>query len=374
MGDPDGGGLVVRAAVLRRAGADLSIEDIPLAYPRSGEVLVRIEATGVCHSDLSVIRGKVSATLPLVPGHEAAGVVEWIGAGVERVVTGDRVALSWAPNCGDCFYCARDHPTLCTVYGTAAGHGALWDGSSRLGTDGSIRHYSCISSFAEYAVVPEAACVRLPDAVPFAIGALVGCAVTTGFGAVVNDAAVLAGESVAVLGIGGVGINALQAAAYAGARTIVAIDIDPAKAAAAQSFGATDFVDARDVDAAMLVHRLTGGRGVDHAIECTGHTEAVQLAYAATRPAGNVVVVGIAPTHANIVIPATGFPGSKKRIIGSIYGGGRPADDFHRIFELYLAGKLHLDRQLSATMSLEEVNVALRLMESGTTGRIMLKP
>jgi Zn-dependent alcohol dehydrogenase len=284
------------------------------------------------------------------------------------------VALSWAPNCGDCFYCEREHPTLCTVYGAAAGQGALWDGSRRLGANGSIHHYSCISSFAERAVVPEAACVPLPDAVPFAIGALVGCAVTTGFGAVVNDADVRAGDSVAVLGIGGIGINALQAAALAGARTIVAIDIDPAKATIARSFGATDFVDAREASAATLVLAMTEGRGVDHAIECTGHPTAVQLAYAATRPAGTVIIVGIAPKDANIVIPATGFPGSKKRVIGSIYGGGVPADDFRRIFGLYLAGNLDLDRQLGATMRLSDVNAPLQLMEGGTEGQIMLIP
>lgn len=190
----------------------------------------------------------------------------------------------------------------------------------------------------------------------------------------INDAEVRAGDSVAVLGIGGVGINALQAAGLAGAGTIVAIDIDPAKARVARSFGATEFVDARETDAAARVRAMTEGRGVDHAIECTGHPSAVQLAYDATRPAGTIVIVGIAPKDANIVIPATGFPGSKKRIIGSIYGGGVPADDFRRIFGLYMAGTLDLDRQLGATMRLREVNAALELMEGGTEGRIMLTP
>jgi Zn-dependent alcohol dehydrogenase len=364
----------MKAAVLREAGRDLLIEDVALAEPRPDEVLVRIAATGVCHSDLSVIRGKVSTLLPLVPGHEAAGVVERVGSAVGRVAAGDRVVLCWAPNCGCCFYCERAHPTLCTVYGNAAGHGALWDGSSRLGTGGSIYHYSCISSFAEYAVVPEAACMPLPDGVPFAIGALVGCAVTTGFGAIVNDAAVRPGDSVAVFGIGGVGINAVEAASVAGAGTIVAVDTDPLKEAVALSFGATAFVSARSADAAAQIYAMTGGRGVDHAIECTGQPSALQLAYAATRPAGNVVVVGIGAKDSEIVIPATGFPGSKKRIIGSIYGGGVPADDFARIFDLYLQGKLALDRQIGATMPLSAVNEALRLMESGAPGRLMLQP
>ena len=362
----------MKAAVLRQAGHDLAIEEVALAEPRAGEVLVRIAATGVCHSDLSVIRGKVTVDLPLVPGHEASGVVERVGKGVSRVKPGDRVILSWAPNCGHCFYCERTYPTLCTVYGAAAGAGALWDGTSRLGVTGNVHHYSCVSSFAEYAVVPEAGCLPLPDHVPFAIGALVGCAVTTGFGAVVNDAGARAGDSVAVLGIGGVGINALQAASVLEAATVIAVDIDPAKATLAHSFGATHFVDARAPDAVEQVRELTGGRGVDHGIECSGHPAAMRLAYEATRPAGNVVIVGIAPQGVEFAFPATGFPGSKKRIIGSIYGGGVPADDIARIFSLYGEGRLALDEQIGARIPLADVNDALRAMERGVPGRTII--
>ena len=335
-------------------------------------MLVRIAATGVCHSDLSVIRGKVVVDLPLVPGHEASGVVERVGRCVSKVKRGDRVILSWAPNCGHCFYCERAYPTLCTVYGEAAGAGALWDGTSRLGTEREVHHYSCVSSFAEYAVVPEAGCLPLPDHVPFAVGALVGCAVTTGFGAVVNDAAARAGDSVAVLGIGGVGVNALQAARVVEAATVIAIDVDPAKSTTSRTFGATHFVDARAPDAAEQVRALTGGRGVDHSIECSGHPAAMRLAYDATRPAGNVVVVGIAPQGADFAFPATGFPGSKKRIIGSIYGGGVPKEDIAGIFALYRAGKLALDEQIGARIALPQVNDALRAMEQGVPGRTII--
>jgi Zn-dependent alcohol dehydrogenase len=362
----------MKAAVLRHAGSDLSIEDLAIADPQAQEVLVRIAATGICHSDLSVVRGKVKVELPLVPGHEASGVVERIGSGVSKVKPGDRVILSWAPNCGDCFYCERACPTLCTVYGAAAGAGALWDGTSRLGARGDVHHYSCVSSFAEFAVVPEAGCVALPDHVPFAVGALVGCAVTTGYGAVVNDAAVHAGDSVAVLGIGGVGINALQAASVAGAATVIAIDIDPARADTARTFGASHFIDARTPDAAQQVRALTGGRGVDHSIECSGNAAAVRLAYEATRPAGNIVVVGIAPQGIEFAFPATGFPGSKKRIIGSIYGGGVPEDDIASIFALYGTGKLALDAQIGARITLPQVNDALRAMERGIPGRSII--
>ncbi|KQU49813.1 hypothetical protein ASG67_12050 [Sphingomonas sp. Leaf339] len=365
----------MKAAVLRRTGLDLCVEDVVIAPPQPGEILVRIAATGICQSDVSVIRGKVPIELPLIPGHEAAGTVEQIGGGGGgRIAAGDRVALSWAPNCAHCFYCKRDHPTLCSVYNTAAATGTLWNGTSRLGSAGSIRHYSCISSFAEYAVVPEAACVRLPDAVPFTVGALVGCAVTTGFGAVVYDAGAQPGDSIAVFGIGGVGINALEAARLSRAGTIVAVDIDPDKQVAATAAGANIFIDARDSDAVDRIRAATNGRGVDHAIECTGQASAMQLAYAVTRPAGTLVVVGITASGTDITIPASGFPGSKKRIIGSIYGGGQPATDFGRIFALYEDGLLDLDRQIGAILPLTAINDAVRITEKGAAGRIMIRP
>ncbi|MFC3182867.1 Zn-dependent alcohol dehydrogenase [Cypionkella sinensis] len=364
----------MKAAVLRTFDRDLQIEDVPLALPRDREVLVRIRATGVCASDLTTIRGKTGAELPLVPGHEAAGVVEMVGPGVSKVRPGDRVVLSWAPNCGQCFYCQGSHPTLCDTYGMAAGHGALWDGTRRLGPiDAPIAHYSCISSFAEQAVVPEAACILITEDVPFAVAALVGCAVTTGFGAVVNDAGLRPGESLAVIGIGGVGINALQAAEVAGAGVVLAIDIDPAKAALALAHGATHFLNAGDPDLPEKVRALTQGRGVDSAIECTGRPSAIAQAYHLTRPAGHVVIVGIAPKEADLALPAIGFPGSKKRLIGSIYGGGIPERDIHRILDLYRKGRLKLDAQIGARIALSEVNEALRWLEQGVLARTMIE-
>lgn len=364
----------MKAAVLRSVGADLLIEDVAIAEPRDREVLVRIMATGVCSSDLSTIRGKTGAQLPLIPGHEAAGIVERVGAGVSRVKAGDRVVLSWAPNCGHCFYCNESHPTLCDTYGAAAGAGALWDGTSRLGSAAQpIGHYSCVSSFAEMAVVPETGCIIIPDDVPFAVAALVGCAVTTGFGAVVNDARIKAGQSVVVVGVGGVGLNAIQAAALAGAETIIAVDTNPAKAEVAISYGATHFVSAAELDAVDQVKALTGGRGVDAAIECTGHPVAMGNAYAMTRPAGTVVIVGIAPIGVNFAIPAISFPGSKKRIIGSIYGGGVPEQDIKSILALYRRGKLPLDRQIGKRIALDQVNEAFRWLETGVMARTIIE-
>lgn len=365
----------MKAAVLRDFGRDLEIEDIAIADPGHREVLVRIMASGVCASDLSTIRGKTGSALPLVPGHEASGVVERVGPGVSKVKPGDAVVLSWSPNCGHCFYCQDSHPTLCDVYGHAAAHGGLWDGTSRLGPpDAPIGHYSCVSSFAELAVVPETGCILLPPEIPFAVAALIGCAVTTGFGAVANDARVRPGDSVAVVGVGGVGINAIQAAALAGAQTVIAVDTNPARASMALASGATHFVDGAAPDLADQVRAWTNGRGVDHAIESTGHPAAMAGAYAMTRPAGSVVIVGIAPVGATLAIPAIGFPGSKKRIVGSIYGGGVPEQDIHRILSLYRAGRLSLDALIGEQVPLAQVNDALRWLESGVPGRTILLP
>ena len=364
----------MKAAVLRAFDQDLLIEDVAIADPREREVLVRIMATGVCSSDLSTIRGKTASALPLIPGHEAAGVVERVGSGVSKVRPGDRVVLSWAPNCGHCFYCHESHPTLCDVYGGAAVSGGLWDQTSRLGPASTpINHYSCVSSFAELAVVPEAGCIIIPPDVPFAVAALVGCAVTTGFGAVVNDAGVRPGDSVAVVGVGGVGINAIQAAALSGAETILAVDSNPDKADLARQNGATHFLNALDEGLIDTVRGLTGGRGVDHAIECTGRPVAMRNAYAMTRPAGSVVIVGIAPVGAELSIPAIGFPGSKKRLIGSIYGGGVPERDITRILSLYQSGRMHLDAQIGARIGLGQVNDALRWLEQGVLARTMIE-
>lgn len=364
----------MKAAVLRAFDRDLEVEEVAIQAPRDREVLVRIMATGVCASDLSTIRGKTGAELPLIPGHEAAGLVERVGPGVSKVKAGDRVVLSWAPNCGHCFFCHESHPTLCDVYGQAASTGTLWDGTSRLGQDGAaLRHYSCVSSFAELAVVPESGCIIIADDIPFAVAALVGCAVTTGFGAVVNDAGVRPGDLVGVVGIGGVGVNALQAAQRAGAEVIIAVDADPHKRAVAFANNATHFVDARDLDAVDQVKRVTRGRGVDHAIESTGRPQAMRLAYEMTRAAGTVVIVGIAQAGLDLSIPAISFPGSKKRLIGSIYGGGIPEQDMHRIFSLYRSGRLDLDQQIGRRIALGEVNEALRWLEQGVTARTIIE-
>lgn len=364
----------MKAAVLYEYGKDLVIEDVAIADPQDREVLVRIVATGVCHSDLSSARGRSRSTLPVILGHEASGVVERVGRSVSKVRPGDRVILSWAPNCGHCFYCAEAHPTLCDCYNHAANRGGLWDGSSRLSSiRGKVHHYSCVSSFAEYAVVPETGCVPIADDIPFAVAALVGCAVTTGFGAVVNDARVRPGSHVAVIGVGGVGINAIQAAAASGAETVVAIDVNDDKKGVAERFGATHFVNPRQVDALEAVRALTGGRGVDHAVECTGRPAAIAQAYDIIRPGGGMVAVGIAGFGEQMSIPASTLPNTQKRIIGSNYGGGVPEQDIQRILSLYRKGRLELDAQVGERIGLERINEAFKWLEAGVLARTIIE-
>jgi alcohol dehydrogenase len=277
--------LEIRAAILPATGAALEIAEVELAPPGPGEVLVRLAATGVCHSDQNAIDGTAPTRCPAVLGHEGAGTVVETGSGTTLVAVGDRVALSWAPYCGACEQCLRELPQLCEAAWPAMEAGGLLDGSSRLSRDGGpVYHYSLLSTFAELAVVPERACVPIAADVPFEIAGLVGCAITTGVCAVWRTAGVRPGDRVAVVGCGGVGLSAVMGAAAAGADRIVAVDLSPEKAAAAEGFGATDAVvwQGSAEDTGGAVRELTGG-GVDHAFEATGRPEAMLAAFTARR-------------------------------------------------------------------------------------------
>lgn len=363
----------MKAAVLYTFNEDLVIEDVPLADPGDREVLVRIIATGVCHSDLSATKGKSRPKLPVILGHEAAGIVERTGSAVSKVQKGDHVILSWAPNCGECFYCYKRLPTMCDTYGEAAGGGTLWNGARRLGRpEKPVNHFTCVSSFAELAVVPESGCSKIEKDIPFEVAALVGCAVTTGFGAVVNDARVEAGEIVGVIGVGGVGINAIHAASVAGAEAVVAIDINPEKEAVARSFGATHFLNSATQDVTSELKAISRGRGPDSIIDCTGRPAAIALAYESVRFGGSVISVGIAGKGEIVSLPASTLPNTQKRIIGSNYGGGVPERDFERILGLYRAGRYDLDRQVGTRVPLEQINEAFRWLEQGVLARTLV--
>lgn len=371
----------MKAAVLHEAGQPLKIEEVSISSPKDREVLVRIAATGVCHSDLNTAKGLSRGTLPVILGHEASGIVAEVGAGVTKVKPGDRVILSWAPNCGQCFYCHETLPTMCDQYLAGATRGGLWDGTSRLtfgpqaAFDGGqkIHHYSCVSSFAEYSVVPEAGCIKIDDDIPFDVAALVGCAVTTGFGAVVNDAKVKPGASVVVVGVGGVGINAIQAAALSGARTIIAVDLNDTKQEVAAKFGATHFVNPAKEDALAYVKAQTEGRGADHVIECTGRPPALNMGYQLLRSGGTMVVVGIAGFGEEMKIAASTLPNTQRKIVGSNYGGGMPEEDIKRILALYKAGRLDLDSQVGKRITLDQVNEAFDWLEQGVLARTIIE-
>jgi S-(hydroxymethyl)glutathione dehydrogenase/alcohol dehydrogenase len=365
----------IRAAVLERTEGPLAVEELELAPPGPEEVLVRLHASGVCHSDQNAIDGTAETPCPAVLGHEGAGVVEKIGPGVTRVSPGDHVALSWAPSCGECAECLRDLPQLCSRAWTAMMHGGLLDGTPRLSRNGGepVYHYAFISSMADACVVPERSCIPIPHDVPFEIAALVGCGVTTGLGAVWRTANVRPGDRVAVFGCGGVGLSALLGAVVAGAETIVAVDVAPGKLDLARELGASDVVTATSspAETAAAVADASGG-GVDYAFDATGSPEAMLAAFLSTRKRGAAVLIGIPRADAILPLPATTIPRMERRVLGSLYGSSRTERDFPLTLDLYRRGRLPLDRLISHRLPLGEVEHAFELLRSGEAARVVL--
>jgi S-(hydroxymethyl)glutathione dehydrogenase/alcohol dehydrogenase len=366
----------IRGVVLEQTGGPLTPSDLELAPPGPEEVLVRLAASGVCHSDWNAVDGTAETPCPAVLGHEGAGIVEAVGPGVTRVAVGDHVALSWAPWCGECEECRRDLPQLCSTVWPAMGTGGLMDGTPRLSRDGEpVFHYSLLSTFAEACVVPERSCIPIPDDVPFDVAALVGCAVTTGVGAVWRTAGVRPGDRVAVVGCGGVGLSALLAAAAVGAEPVIAVDAAPGKLEVARELGATEGVlwqgDAGSTAAAV---REASGGGVDYAVEATGRPEAMEAAFLSTRSRGTAVLIGIPRSDAVLSLPATTIPRMERRIVGSIYGSSKPERDFPLTLALYRRGHLPLDRLVSHRLPLDEAERGFELMQSGEAVRVVLEP
>jgi S-(hydroxymethyl)glutathione dehydrogenase / alcohol dehydrogenase len=348
--------------------------ELELAPPGPGEVLVRLHAAGVCHSDLNAIDGTAATRCPAVLGHEGAGVVEAVGDGVD-LAPGAHVLLSWLPSCGRCEECLRDLPHLCATTWQAMAAGGLLDGATRLSRDGEpVFHYCFLSTFAERAVVPARCCIPMPDDVPFDVAALVGCAITTGTGAVWRTAAVRPGDRVAVFGCGGVGLSAVLAAVAVGADPIVAVDVAQEKLEAALRLGATDAVQwSGGPDETAEAVRAASGGGVDYAIEATGRTEAARAAFLSTRTRGAAVLIGIPAADAEVSLPALSIPRMERRVLGSVYGSARPERDFPALLELYRRGRLPLDRLVAARLPLDAVDEAFGLMRDGGTGRVVLE-
>ena len=348
----------IQAAVFYELNMPFKVETVDLEPPRTNEVLVKIAAAGICHSDWHLMTGATKHPLPVVPGHEGAGVVEAVGEGVTQVQPGDHVALNWAPNCGRCFYCLNERPNLCATYVDPIWAGTMMDGTTRLSKNGRpIYHFAATACFAEYTVVPQACCIPMRKEVPLTVAALIGCAVTTGVGAALNTVRVKPGSSVAVFGAGGVGLSIIMGAKLAGASRIIAVDRSEAKGDVAQAFGATDFLLARS-DANDSIRTLTAGRGADYVFEAIGIPAVQEQCLDAARPGGVILFVGMSPMASQTNLPGALLARQEKTVMGSYYGTSNPTRDFPLYGDLYLQGKLDLDRLVSKTYTLDQINQA----------------
>jgi S-(hydroxymethyl)glutathione dehydrogenase / alcohol dehydrogenase len=362
----------MKAVVLRRPGVSVAVEEVELDPPKPGEVLVRIAAAGVCHSDLRLADGELGkGRWPMVLGHEGAGVVESVGTGVEHVVPGDHVVLCFVPACGACRSCLAGRPNLCEPAGENGVRGMLMDGTSRLHADGEVlQHGLQTACFAERAVVAAAGAVKIDAALPLWQAALLGCAVVTGAGAVRNVARVQPGDSVCVIGCGGVGLQVIAAARRAGAAPIVAVDRRADKLGPALAAGATDAVEEPGEGAARAVRALTGG-GVDHAFEVVGRPETVRLAWSCLRAGGRAVVVGLVPRGVDVSLPGIELLADKS-LLGTYYGSGDPAREIPELAALALAGELDLAAAVTHTTDLDGVPAALERLREGEGARTVV--
>jgi len=363
----------IKAAVLYEPNQPLQIEVVDLEPPKAGEVLVKMAASGVCHSDYHLVTGDTKHEMPVVAGHEGAGIVEAVGERVAGFNPGDHVALNWAPNCGHCFYCLRDRPNLCTTYIDPLWAGTMMDGTTRLSIEGRpVYHFSSIACFADYVVVPQECCVGLREDLSLDVAALIGCAVTTGVGAALNTVRVEPGSSVAVFGAGGVGLSIIMGAKLAGAGQIIAIDTNETKGDLAQSFGATDVL-INSPDVVKDIRNLTEGRGADYVFEAIGIPAVQEQSLEAVRPAGTVVLVGVSPMGSGTNLPGAIITRQEKTVTGSYYGTANTARDFPLYADLFLAGKLDLKRLISKTYKLDQINEAYEDMLAGQIARGVIR-
>lgn len=363
----------MRAAVLEKMGVPppyattkpVSIVTVELAPPGPDEVLIKVVAAGLCHSDLSVINGDRPRPMPMALGHEAAGIVEELGAGVTDLLVGDHLVVVFVPSCGHCAPCAEGRPALCEPGAAANGAGTLLSGARRLSRGGEpLNHQLGCSVFAEYATVSRRSVVKIDPSIPLHEAALFGCAVLTGVGAVVNTAKVQVGASVAVIGLGGVGLAALIGAHAAGARQIIAIDLSDGKLEQARALGATHTVNAGQADALEQIRALSTG-GVEFAFEFAGSVRALELAYKITRRGGMTVTAGLPPAAALFPLPAVSLVAEERTLKGSYIGTCVPSRDIPRYIELYKQGRLPVDKLLTGRLTLDEINHGFDLLHEG---------
>jgi S-(hydroxymethyl)glutathione dehydrogenase/alcohol dehydrogenase len=356
-----------KAALLFEAGQPLVVQEVDLEEPRAGEVLVRVAAAGVCHSDLHYMKGEWAIPKPAVLGHEGSGIVERVGPGVTRVKPGDHCVLIFRPNCGTCYYCTIGRPALCT--GRASAPGTMFDGTTRFTLDGQpVSHLARVACFAEYTVMAEEQLLPIPKEIPLDRAALVGCAVMTGVGAAMNTVRVEPGSAVVVIGCGGVGLNVVQGARMLNAGQIIAVDLLDNKLEYALDFGATHVINAKEEEPVKRIREITGG-GADYAFDAIGSARTVQQAFECVRIGGTAIEVGIAPQGQMAQIDAWALAMMEKTLKGSFYGSARPRVDMTRLLDLYQQGRLKLDELISRTYTLDEINEGFDLLQSGSVAR-----
>ena len=358
--------LAFRAAVLRAPRTPLTVESVAAGPLKRNDVLVRMQAAGLCHTDLEVIEGSLRYPMPIVLGHEAAGIVEEVGTEACDVAVGDSVILSWNPHCGHCFYCDRDLPILCETYLSHGPKAVAFDGESRirLGQNEDLRQLMFLGAFAEYAIVADHQAIVVPKELPFDRACLIGCGVMTGVGGALNMASISYGDTAMVIGCGAVGLAAVQGARLAGAGEIIAVDLDDSKLALAAKVGATTLVNARREDVAAIAKAKTGGRGADVVLEAAGSPQGFGLSVEAVRPGGEVIWLGKTDVTAEVAFRWGALMG-EKRIRRSSYGGARPARDFPLLARLYLDGKLFLDELITRHIALDDINAGFAALKAG---------
>ncbi|MEM7029521.1 MAG: Zn-dependent alcohol dehydrogenase [Chloroflexota bacterium] len=358
----------IEATVLYQPREKMQVETLELESPKTGEVLVKMGAAGVCHSDYHVISGDAVQTLPCVLGHEGAGEVVEVGKGVTKVGVGDHVILNWLPFCGACFYCQHHQTNLCTAYHSPVWAGTMMDGTVRMknGAGQDVYHLSAIATWANYSVVHEDFCITIKKEVPFDVASLVGCGVTTGLGAALNKARVTPGSTVAVYGAGGVGLSAIMGANLAGAGRIIAVDRTETKGDLARQFGATDFVLAGP-QAVDEIRNLTDGRGADFVFEAVGKLQVE--CFEATRPGGTVCFVGMpaAGTTAPLDVPV--LIRQEKTVMGSFFGSAHYPRDFNLYCDMCVDGRLPINQLITHRYTLGQINEAIDDMLTGEIGR-----
>src|SRR6266436_1232059 len=365
--------LEYRAAVLHAVQTPMSIETITATDLQPTDVLVRIRAAGLCHTDLAVIEGSLRYPMPIVLGHEAAGIVERVGSAARGVKVGDHVVLSWNPHCGHCFYCDRDAPILCEEYLGEGAKGVSFDGEgrTRLADDRPLQQLMFLGSFGEYCIVPDQQAIPVPKEIPFDRACLIGCGVMTGVGAALNLGAIAHGECVMVIGCGAVGLAAVQGARLAGAGAIIAVDLDPAKLVLAVRVGATHSINASADDVVAAGKQQTGGRGVDVVIESAGSGSAFRVTTEAVRPGGQVIWLGKIDVNKDVAF-RWGSLMQEKRIRRVSYGNARPRRDFPLLARAYLDGSLMLDELISRRITLDEINGGFDALKRGETIRSVI--